>query len=196
MKRFSAQELKYRYERLREGLQIESDEIMDMLIETRKEDDKGIEAIIRGEGEKNIINNFMLDIEDSYLAAQDIGTIYKSLEKEPEEWDFITEDQKAILRNTENFYKRVQRDYLLYRAYLMIMRKEVINFVEVTVKKMNNKDEIQQSGLFKEMTKYIINNYTYKDSMRELGFDVQRDEDTNEDKLYRYKLDEEKLVYK
>jgi len=196
MRSFSPQELKYRYERLRDGLQIESDEIMNMLIETRREDDKGIEAIIRGEGEKNIINNFMIDIEDSFLGSQDIDTIYKYLDKSPEEWDFITEEQKAILRNTENFYKRIKRNYMLYRAYLMILRKEVINFVEVTIKKLDNKDEIQQSELFKEMTRYIISNYTYKDTMKELGFEVQRNEELKEDKLYRYKLDEKKLVYK
>jgi len=196
MRSFSPQELKYRYERLRDGLQIESDEIMNMLIETRREDDKGIEAIIRGEGEKNIINNFMIDIEDSFLGSQDIDTIYKYLDRSPEEWDFITEEQKAILRNTENFYKRIKRNYMLYRAYLMILRKEVINFVEVTIKKLNNKDEIQQSELFKEMTRYIISNYTYKDTMKELGFEVQRYEELKEDKLYRYKLDEKKLIYK
>jgi len=196
MRSFSPQELKYRYERLRDGLQIESDEIMNMLTETRREDDKGIEAIIRGEGEKNIINNFMIDIEDSFLSSQNIDTIYKYLDKSPEEWDFITEEQKAILRNTENFYKRLKRNYMLYRAYLMILRKEVINFVEVTIKKLDNKDEIQQSELFKEMTKYIISNYTYKDTMKELGFEVQRDEELKEDKLYRYKLDKKNLVYK
>jgi len=196
MRSFSPQELKYRYERLRDGLQIESNEIMNMLTETRREDDKGIEAIIRGEGEKNIINNFMIDIEDSFLGSQDIDTIYKYLDRSPEEWDFITEEQKAILRNTENFYKRIKRNYMLYRAYLMILRKEVINFVEVTIKKLNNKDEIQQSELFKEMTRYIISNYTYKDTMKELGFEVQRYEELKEDKLYRYKLDEKKLIYK
>jgi len=193
MRNISAQELSYRYNAIKENLQISSDEIMDMLIETRRQDDMGIEEIIRGEGAKQSINNFLLFIEDSFLSDLDIKEIYKYKDIETSEWDFLSFEEQSLLKNTESFYKEIYKDYMLNRAYLMIMRKEVTNFVEVTLKKINSKPSSEK---FNEIVNYIINNYTYADTMKALGFDVQQDKETQEILLARYRLDEETLRYK
>ena len=193
--RTSKQELKYRYECLREGLQIKDLDILEMLIETRRQDDMGIEEIIKSEGEKKAANNFLLEIEDGFLSKQDINNIYKFKDKEPDSWDFLTDEQKSILENTENFYKQIKRDYLLNRADLMILRKEVTNFVTVIMKNLLKDKKIDNMDNFNEIVSYIINNYTYQDTMKGLGFSVYLDEEINEIYLERYKIDEKTLQY-
>jgi len=195
MAKLSQQELKYRYKELREGLGIDSDEIMDMLVNTRIQDDKGIEAIIRGEGEKAIINSFLLDIEDKYLGEQDIDNIYKNKDKSPSDWKFLSEERKSILRNTENFYKTVKKDYMLNRANLMILRKEVTNFVTVVLKNLVKSKNIDNTSRFNEFVNYIIRNYTYSDTIKSLGFNPIIDDETKEIYLKRLKLDEKTLKY-
>jgi hypothetical protein len=195
MRTISQQELKYRYEELRNGLGIDDEEIMNMLINTRMQDDMGIEIIIRGEGEKTAINNFLMNIEDKYLSEQDLDTIYKFKEKNSLNWDFLSDEQLAILRNTEKFYNNIKKDYIINRADLMILRKEVTNFVTVTLKRLIKDKNIDNTDRFDEFINYIINNYTYSDTIKELGFNPSIDEDTNEIFLERFRLDEKTLNY-
>jgi hypothetical protein len=136
-----------------------------------------------------------MNIEDSYLAEQELSTIYEYKEKDPMEWVFLTEEQKSILRSTENFYKNVKKEYIINRADLMILRKEVTNFVTVVLKNLIKEKNIDNTDRFDEIINYVINNYTYSDTMKSLGFLPSVDEETNEVFLERYKLDEETLRY-
>ena len=188
--RTSTQELKYRYQELKEGLQIDDKEILDMLQKTRKHDDMGLEIIIRSEGEKIAINNFIFDIEDDYLRERSIEEIYKYKEISTDDWDFLTKKQKTILRNTLNFFKSVQREYLLNRADLMILRKEVDNFVRYSLAKVNS------TANYEDMVRHVINNYSYSDSMRGYGFSVTQSSDGSMVYLNPLELDEKTLKYK
>jgi len=183
-KRTSTKELQHRYKALKEGLEIDNNEIMQMLMETRQHDDYGIEVIIKSDGAKKAINNFILEIEKNILSSQNIGNIYKYKKTKPKDWPFITTEEESILRNTTNFYKEMKLKYMVNRAELMIMRKEVFEFVR-TVGTAEN---------FKEMIKYIINNYTYYDTLKSLGFSPTEVE--GETSLVPYKLDPDTLLYK
>ena len=184
--RTSTDELKYRYEALREGLKITDEETLKMLQTTREHDDIGMEIILRNEGEKIALYNFIFDIEESFLSTLEIEEIYQYKELDTKEWDFLSKEQILVLSNTLKLYKSIQREYLLNRADLMVLRKEVDNFVRYHIK--GNKK------LYKDMINHIINNYSYSDSLRKLGFtSVKEDGVIFIEKMY---LNEKTLRYK
>jgi hypothetical protein len=185
--RKSIKELKYRYNAIKDGLNISDENTMKMLIETKHLDDEAIERIIKMEGEKIAIEKAIYDIENLFLSEQNIDIIYEYKDVHSDEWDFLNKDMKKILRINEKILKDVKLIYLIDKAELMIMRKAVLEFVE-------NRKNLKNISNIDEVLRYIINNYTYIDTLKDLGYKIIEDKDN----LYleKYILDEETLKYK
>jgi len=184
MNRTTSRELTHRISAIREGLKINDEKILKMMEETKKIDDMAVEDIIRKEGEIIAQENFIYDLENIYLSSQDLKTIREYKDEPSSEWPFLTTSEKSLINNTLKILKKTSLEYRLSRAELMILRKEVIDFVQTRLKTI-------KSGLTpRDIINIIVNDYTYIDSLKNLG--LYKDDDGY---LNKYFLDDN-LIYK
>jgi hypothetical protein len=184
MNRTTSRELANRIQAIKEGLKINDEKILKMMEETKKIDDMAIEDILRKEGEIIAQDNFIYDLENVFLSSQDLKTIREFKDVPSEEWTFLKKSEKALINNTIKILKKTSLEYRLSRAELMILRKEVIDFVQTRLKTI--KSELTP----REIINIIVNDYTYIDSLKNLG--LYKDEDGY---LNKYFLGDD-LVYK
>lgn len=187
MTRTTSRELAHRLNSIKDGLKLEElnngNNLLELLLETRKMDESGIEMILRNEGEMIAQEEFIYSIENEFLKAQTLEKIREYKEKSSEDWDFLNKDEKSIIYNTIKLLKRTELEYRLNRADLMIMRKEVIDLITTRL------HSIQSDKKPTELINIIINNYTYLDTLKNLG--VTKEEDL----FKKYYLDKN-LIYR
>jgi len=187
--RITTNDLKMRYEAIKDGLEIEDEKILEMLMDTIAYDEQGIAIVIKLESSIKTLKDYYESIKRKYLSKLDLKDIYKYKELDIEEWDFLSKDEEETLFNIKFFIRKQKREYMLARADLMILRKAVIDFIENYISKNNIK-----TVPFDIITK-IINNYTYKDSMFNLGYDIEHTQVTDEVTMRKLHLDEKTLRY-
>lgn len=188
MTRTTSRELAHRINSIKDGLKLEElnkgDNLLELLLETRKMDESGIEMILRNEGEMIAQEEFIYSLENEFLKTQTLQKIREYKDKPSEDWDFLNKDEQNIIYNTIKLLKKTELEYQLNRADLMIMRKEVIDLVTTRLK------SIKSDKKPKDLINIIINNYTYLDTLKELG--VTKNED---DLIIKYYLDDN-LIYR
>jgi len=184
MNRSHSRELVHRIEAIKEGLEIQDSEIMAVIQDTIDMDQKSVEDIIRAEGSMIAHEDFIYSIENIFLSSQTLQTIREHNDEPSSEWAFLKDTERTLINNTIKLLKKTSLEYQLSRAELMILRKEVIDFVQSRLRKIN-------SNLVPgEIINLIIQNYSYIDSLKNLGFYKNQ-----EGYLEKYFLDEN-LVYK
>ena len=169
VKRYSQSAVTERIKALQEGLDLKSLEakninLTKMLAETRELDNKAIEELIKKEGEMIAQQDFVYTIEDQILSKQSIRAIRKYKDVQSDEWKFITNEERVLIDNTARLIKKAHLEFELQKADLMIMRKEVIDFVTHRLNKIKSDKKPQ------DIINLIINNYSYLDTLRELGY--------------------------
>jgi len=187
MTRTTSRELAYRINAIKDGLELEKlnegNNLLELLLETRKMDESGIEMILKNEGEMIAQEEFIYSIENEFLKAQTLQKIREYKDKPSEDWDFLNKDEKNIIYNTIKLLKKTELEYRLNRADLMVMRKEVIDLVQTRLKSIKSNKKPQ------DIINAIINNYTYLDTLKNLG--VTKEDDI----INKYFLDDD-LVYR
>lgn len=187
MTRTTSRELAHRISSIQKGLELDKindRDLLALLIETRKMDDTAMEIILKKEGEMIAQENFIYSIENQFLQSQTLQTIREYKETSSDDWGFLNKDEQDIIYNTIKILKKTTLEYTLERADLMIMRKEAIDFIQTRLKTLNSTLNAN------EIIDIIINNYTYLDTLKNLGYNKNSD-----DILSKYYLDEN-LVYR
>lgn len=190
MAKESIKELAHKIKTLKTGLELGSDEnIFKTLVQTKKMDDLAIENIIRNEGAMQAQEDFIYQIENEFLKEQTIYQIRRFQKKPSTEWTFLSDIQKRILNTNKDILKRTMIKYRLSRAELMILRKAVIDFVTKRLKRLELKSTETKytPEKAKELINIIINNYTYIDTLRNLGFYKDPEDEFS---MYKYVLDD------
>jgi hypothetical protein len=184
--RTTTRELANRLNSIKDGLELEeqNQSLIDLLTQTRTLDDSAIEILLKKEGAMKAQEEFVYEIENQFLKSQTLQIIRENIEEPSEEWSFLTNQEKNTIYNTIKILKKTELEFRLERADLMIMRKEVIDFVTTRLKKISSDKKPQ------DIINIIINNYTYIDTLRNLGY-----ERTNDGEFIKYYLDEN-LLYK
>ena len=187
MTRTTSRELAHRINAIKDGLELEKlnegNNLLELLLETRKMDESGIEMILKNEGEMIAQEEFIYSIENEFLKAQTLQKIREYKDEPSEDWDFLNKDEKSIIYNTIKLLKKTELEYRLNRADLMVMRKEVIDLVQTRLKSIKSNKKPQ------DIINTIINNYTYLDTLKNLG--VTKEDDI----INKYFLDDD-LVYR
>jgi len=187
MTRTTSRELAHRINAIKDGLELEKlnegNNLLELLLETRKMDESGIEMILKNEGEMIAQEEFIYSIENEFLKAQTLQKIREYKDEPSEDWDFLNKDEKSIIYNTIKLLKKTELEYRLNRADLMVMRKEVIDLVQTRLKSIKSNKKPQ------DIINAIINNYTYLDTLKNLG--VTKEDDI----INKYFLDDD-LVYR
>ena len=187
MTRTTSRELAHRINAIKDGLELEKlnegNNLLELLLETRKMDESSIEMILKNEGEMIAQEEFIYSIENEFLKAQTLQKIREYKDKPSEDWDFLNKDEKNIIYNTIKLLKKTELEYRLNRADLMVMRKEVIDLVQTRLKSIKSNKKPQ------DIINAIINNYTYLDTLKNLG--VTKEDDI----INKYFLDDD-LVYR
>lgn len=184
MTRTTSRELANRIQNIKDALDLKDDKISDLLIEARYNDEKNIEDILRKEGEMMAQEEFIYTLENEFLKTQTLQKIREYKEYSSDEWDFLSNQEKNIIQNTIKILKKTSLEYSLKRAELMILRKEVIDFVTTKLK------NIDSSKKPTDIINIIIDNYTYLDTLKNLGYNKEKD-----GYLRKYYLDED-LMFK
>jgi len=187
MNRTTSRELSHRINSIQQGLELQSmsdKSLLSLLLETKRMDESTIEDLIKNEGEMIAQEEFIYTVENLFLESQTLQKIREYKDFSSEDWNFLTPKEQNIINNTIKLLKKTTLEYTLTRAELMIMRKEIIDFVTNRLKQLNS--TLNPT----ELINIIINNYTYLDTLNNLGYD--KDEDGYLSKFY---LDEN-LSYK
>lgn len=162
--RTTKNELKERLELIKDNLECSSKD-MKILENVIDSDIEGISIILIDEG---IIRGILYQIEDTELRylkeySKDYNTFKKYYNMKTVDWDFLNEEQLIILKNLNKLYLKYVQKYFEDRGDLMIFRKTINNFIESTIKDFNN---------VKEVRSYLLNNYSYHDTIYNFGLDA------------------------
>lgn len=134
----------------------------------------GVSVILHDEG---IIRRLAKELEEVKLiflkehAAGDYNIFKKYYKADGYEWDFLTKSQKELLGKLSKSYKKIVQKYFEDRGDLMIYRKSVNSFIS---SKLKNKESLED---LQEVRGYLLNNYSYHDTLMELGLNPEIGED-------------------
>jgi len=173
-------ELKDNFSILADKLNLNEHE-MSLLYENYiKQDEINIEYCLRSEGSINAISDFITDIENVYLSELDISEIYNFKDKNSSEWFFLDITKTNNIYNTILLLEEYYRNLDINKSQLMILRKEVNEFV------MNRLKVLRDNTIPSDVVNHIIDNYTYEGTLFNLGFDKD---------INKLKLNEDTLRY-
>jgi hypothetical protein len=146
----------------------------------------GISVILTDEGIVRRLQKEMETIRVSFLKQYANGDyeVFKKYYKAPgEEWTFLNQEQKNVIQKLAKLHKNALQKYFEDRGDLMIYRKAVNGFISSRIK---NKESLTD---LKEVRNYLLNNYSYHDTLYGLGLNPEIGEDGFV-KLNKLKLDE------
>jgi len=163
--RVSKNELKERLYEIQEKLEVSPEEL-DILADVIDNDIYGLSIILISEGYIRKCKYHIEEIKNKFLkdfSNGDYDIFKKYYKKDMRTWTFLSEEQKRIIRSFDKLYKQSLKDYFINRGDLMIFRKTFNSFISSRVK---NKEDIEDIKLVRN---YLMNNYSYYDSLYNLG---------------------------
>jgi len=134
----------------------------------------GISVILVDEGAIRRLQTEMENIRVQFLKNYANGDyeIFKKYYKAPaSEWDFLSREQKNIIVKLSKLHKNAIQKYFEDRGDLMIYRKTVNSFL---ASKIKNKESLSD---LKEVRDYLLNNYSYHDTLYSLGLNPEIGDD-------------------
>ena len=163
----------------------------DVLENIIENDIMAISIILSDEGLIRRIKKELYKIKILFLKDYSNGDyeVFKKYKKLPEgQWDFLTNNQKEIIGFLEKGYKSSLQSYFENRGDMMIIRKTINNFISNNIK---NKESINDLN---KVRNYLMNNYSYQDTLYNLGLNPAVGEDGFL-KLNKLKLNESGRLY-
>lgn len=149
-----------------------SDEDKEIVSSVIENDTYALSVILMNEGiiRKNLqeLNRVKLDFLKKY-SDEDYG-IFKKYNVLPlEEWDFLNEEQKAVLKILSSVYTNSINEYFEDRGDLMIYRKTINSFLSCRLVSDNPTEDLEK------VRNYLMHNYSYNDSILNLGLSPSLD---------------------
>lgn len=184
----SNSELKERLFQIEQLLEIKEGDL-EMLKSVIDNDILGISIILNNEGSIKRLTKEISQIKILMLKEYTKGnyelfkTYYENEISQTGHWDFLSESQKKLLKRLNKLYKNLVQKYFENRGDLMLYRKTINSFIS---SKLKNKESLSD---LKEVRSYLINNYSYYDTLKNLGLNPEIGKDGFV-KLNKLKLNE------
>jgi len=169
----SNQELKERLHEIKTKLEV-SENDMEIFSTVLKNDTGGVSIILQDEGAIRKSIQTIQDVSTLFLknyAKGDYDIFKKYYKKDLNTWNFLTLDQKVLLNELNKLKLLSLKKYFSNRGHLMIFRKTINDFLETQIK---GKEDIIN---IKEIRNYLINNYSYHDTLLGLGLSTEITDD-------------------
>jgi hypothetical protein len=134
----------------------------------------GISIILQDEGTIRRLSTEMQEIKIRLLKEHSKGDyeFFRQYYKAPaHKWTFLSKDELQVLNKFNKMYKYHVQKYFEDRGDLMVYRKTINSFI---ASKLKNKESLQD---LKEVRQYLMNNYSYYDTLYSLGFNPEIGED-------------------
>jgi len=167
----SNKELKERFHNIKEKCEVQEQDL-NLMKDIIDSDIFGLSVVLYDEGMARKLKKILHDITIEFLKEYSNGDyeiFSEYYKKSLDEWDFLNKDQLRIIKNINNMYKESLQKYFEDRGDLMIFRKTVNNFIASRLKNKESMDDLH------ETRNYLLNNYSYQDSLYNLGLNPQID---------------------
>lgn len=171
----SQQDLAERLHEIKQLMELSGSDI-EILTSVIDNDIFGISVILVDEGALRKLKTEIQAIKLRFLKEnisnyEEFKKYYSTFNTYKEDLSFITNRQKLVLAEMSTIYRNQVQKYFEDRGDLMIYRKTVNSFIS---SKLNNKDSLKD---LQEVRGYLLTNYSYQDTLYELGLNPEIGED-------------------
>lgn len=181
----SNSEIKEFFYEIQEKMHLNEDET-EILTSVIDNDIFGVSVILTDEGIIRRLKKEMEEVRVQFLkdyANSDYKVFRKYYKAPATDWVFLSKEQNNVIVKLSKLYNNAVQKYFEDRGDLMIYRKTVNSFISSRLK---NKESLTD---LREVRNYLLNNYSYHDTLYSLGLNPEIGEDGFV-KLNKLKLDE------
>ena len=165
-------EKKQEVQNIIDTLEIDDEMLLDSIMGIKKVNDILLDKCIKREGANKSIAEFSELYNTKILGEQEIKTISNCIDENVLDWEFLNENNTKIIKSLYTMYQKSALSYQIDKSNLMIIRKQLGRLIEEKGSSVNaGKEDIA------DVMRYLINNYSYEDTINTLGFNIVKNGD-------------------